>query len=99
MEQEVERSVKGGRASFFNNHEVDQLLAMLMRVTSEHWALKERVLAVEALLVQQNILLPDSLDNYVAATEEQARLDLESVNLIRSVLEASQNIDSKKRQP
>jgi len=95
MSETVKRTVKGGRSAFFDNPDVDRLLAMLMRLMTEHWALKERVLTLEALLAEHKLLPEGAVESFEPGPEEDARRDLESFAFIQAVIEAAQNIDPK----
>ena len=95
MTESVSRTIKGGRAAFFENPDSDRLLAMLMRLMTEHWALKERVMTLEAVLVENNLLPGGELESYQPGKEEDARWSQESFALIQSVIEAAQNIEAR----
>lgn len=95
MVEAVTRRVKGGRAAFFENPETDRLLAMLMRLVTEHWALKERVLSLEALLAESGAVSAEALESFRPAPDLDARWDQESYALIQAIIEAGQNIDRK----
>ncbi len=97
MTDPVDRKVKGGRAAFFENPETDRLLAMLMRLVTEHWALRERVLVLEKLLAEQGVIDADALDAFRPDAQTDASWDQESFALIQAVIEAGQNIDNKNR--
>ena len=97
MTDSVTRRVKGGREAFFENPETDKLLAMLMRLVTEHWALKERVHTLEALLVDNKLLSGDALESFRPDAAQDAAWDQESFLLIQAVLEAGRNIENKNR--
>lgn len=99
MTEPVQRTIKGGRAAFFENPESDRILCMLMKMMSEHWALKERVLTLEALLLEHDILPAGAVASYRPAAEENARRDQQSFAFIQSVIEAAQNVDTRHRDP
>ncbi len=95
MSEAVTRRVKGGRAAFFENPETDRLLAMLMRLVTEHWALKERVMALETLLVESGAVSAEALDKFRPDPDLDARWDQESYALVQAVIEAAQNVERK----
>jgi hypothetical protein len=97
MTDSVERTIKGGRAAFFENSETDRLLSMLMRLATEHWALKERMLTLEKLLDAQGIVHADALEAYRPDAETDALWDQESFTFVQAVIEAGQNIDRKNK--
>ena len=92
MNDAVKRTVKGGRSAFFENADVDRLLAMLTRLMSEHWALKERVMTLEALLAEHKLLPKDAVETFEPDPEEDARRDQDSLAFIQAVIEAARNI-------
>ena len=93
MSEAVTRSIKGGRTAFFENPETDRLLAMLMRLVTEHWALKERVMALEKLLAQHGVLNESEIADFSPDAATDAQWDQESYALIKAVIESAQNID------
>lgn len=99
MTDAVKRTVKGGRAAFFENPESDRLLAMLMQFMSEHWALKERVSILEALLEKNDILPPNAIEQYKPSPEEEGKWGQQSFEFIEKVVSAAQNIDKRNRHP
>ena len=90
----LSRKVKGGRKAFLADAELDRMLARMMRLMTEHWALKERLLSIEALLVERNILSAEDIDNFQPSPEQEADWDQQRDQLIRSVLGSGQNIEN-----
>ena len=97
MTDAVDRRVRGGRSAFFDDPDVDRLLAMLMRLVTEHWALKERVLVLEKLLEEAGTLHAGALEDYRPSAETDAAWDAESFALVQAVIEAGQNIGRRNR--
>ncbi len=93
MNERLTREVAGGRDAFYDNPESDRLLAMLMRFMTDHWALRERVKILEALLVEGRVLNADAIDKYQANPEQATDWDMESFRFIQAVVEAGQNIE------
>ncbi len=77
----------------------DRLLVMLMQLMTEHWALIEPVLALEALLDEHSILAADAVESYRPAAEQDSDWDQQSFAFIQSVVNAAQNVDRKHRGP
>ena len=50
------KTVKAGRPAFFKDPEVDRLLAIIVRLMTEHSVLNERVKALESLLIESGTL-------------------------------------------
>jgi len=99
MSKPVSKSVTGGRSAFFENAESDRLLAMLVQMMTEHWALKERVLSLEALLAKHDILPADAVESYVPEGQQDGQWDLQSFEFIQSVIGAARNVDNRNRGP
>jgi len=95
MTRVVDSKVKGGRRAFFDDPDVDRLLAMLMRLATEHWALKERVLVLEKLLEEKSLLDGGQIDAYRPSAETDAAWDRESHALMQDIIEAARNIERK----
>jgi hypothetical protein len=93
MSNTVSRVVKGGRTAFFENAESDRLLAMLMQLVTEHWAVRERTLVLERLLVDKGVLEEGELDAYRPDADRDAAWDAMSFELMQAVIEAGQNIE------
>ena len=90
----LSRRVKGGRKAFFDDPEVDRLLARLARLMAEHWAVKERLLTIEALLIERNVLSKEDIDSFEPDEAMEAEWNAQRDQLIRSVLEAGHNVES-----
>lgn len=90
---ELSRNVRGGRKAFFDDPNVDRLLAMLTRLLESHWALRERNALLEQLLISKGVLQPDELESFEPEPDVDAALDAESAELIRDVLGAARNIE------
>lgn len=90
----LSREVKGGRKAFYSDPEIDRLLARLARLMAEHWAVKERLLTIEALLKERNILSDADIDAYQPDDAMEAELNRQRDQLIRSVLEAGRNVET-----
>lgn len=92
-------AVKGGRSAFFDNPDVDRLLAMLLALMAEHSVLRERLLTLERALAEAGALTPGALEAYVPEASVAADWDQERLDFIRKVLEAGSNIDERSRHP
>lgn len=88
----LSREVKGGRKAFYADPELDRLLARMARLMAEHWAVKERLLTIEALLTERDILSSEDIDSFKPSPELEADWNAQRDKLIRRVLEAGQNI-------
>ena len=91
---DLSREARGGRTAFFQDADVDRLLAMLTRLVSEHWALRERVAVLEKLLADNGVIAPDAVETFAGDADWEAGLDAASARLIRDVMGAARNIES-----
>ncbi len=66
---------------------------MLMQLVTEHWAVRERMLVLERLLVDKGVLDEGELDAFRPDPERDASWDAMSFELIQAVVEAGQNIE------
>ena len=99
MTSGIEKTIKGGRSAFFDDPEVDRLLAMLMRLMNHHWALYERVRLLESLLEANDLVAPGAVEQHQAGEALGQMLDQESYAFIKDVVESAQNIDNNPRAP
>ncbi len=88
------KKVKGGRESFFDDPEQDRLLAMFTRLMAEHWALKERLMTVEAILAAGGTVNEETIEAFVPDPELEQRWNMRRDQLVRSVFEFGQNIET-----
>ena len=95
MTERATRKVKGGRDAFFENAETDRVLAMLLRLLTDHWALKERVMTLESLLVEHGVLTQAQLESFEPGADLDGHWDQESYALVKAVIDAAQNIENK----
>ncbi|WP_405237599.1 hypothetical protein [Lentisalinibacter orientalis] len=92
-DETLSREVRGGRKAFFEDPAADRLLAMLTAFLGEHWVLRERVAALEALLVEQGVVDREALENWEPSGEAAAAAAEERAALLRRVLDAGRNVD------
>ena len=87
-----DKTVRGGRPSFFRNPESDRLLAIIVRLLTEHSVLAERVKTLEALLDQAGIISSDQIEAFEPNQELDEAWMLALMQLIKDVLESGANI-------
>ncbi|MGB0765983.1 MAG: hypothetical protein ACPGPG_12255, partial [Luminiphilus sp.] len=85
-------TVRGGRPSFFSNPESDRLLAIIVRLLTEHSVLAERVKTLEALLDQSGIISSDQIEAFEPNQDVDEAWMLARMQLIKDVLESGANI-------
>ena len=86
-----DKTVRGGRPSFFSNPESDRLLA-IVRLLTEHSVLAERVKTLEALLDQAGIITSDQIEAFEPNQDVDEAWMLARMQLIKDVLESGANI-------
>ena len=86
------KAVKAGRPAFFSDPEIDRLLAIIVRLMTEHSVLSERVKSLEALLIESGTITPEALEAFEPNEEQDAQWGQERFQLIKDVLESGANI-------
>ena len=87
-----DKTVRGGRPSIFSNPESDRLLAIIVRLLTEHSVLAERVKTLEALLDQSGIITNDQIEAFEPNQDVDEAWMLARMQLIKDVLESGANI-------
>jgi hypothetical protein len=70
----LQRTIRGGRAFFFQDPATDKVLNMVVTLAGEVWTLRERLAAMEAIGVRQGSLSPTEVDEFEFTAEHEARL-------------------------
>ena len=86
------KAVKAGRPAFFSDPEIDRLLAIIVRLMTEHSVLTERVKTLETLLIDSGAISPEALEAFEPSAEQDAEWGQERFQLIKDVLESGANI-------
>jgi len=86
------KTVKAGRPAFFSDPEIDRLLAIIVRLMTEHSVLNERVKSLEALLTQSGVITGEALEQFEPTQEQDAQWAQARFQLIKDVLESGANI-------
>lgn len=72
--QPMRRTIRGGRAYFFEDPAIDKLLNMVVMLGSEVWTLRERLAAIESIQTRRGGLAAGEVDAYEFSADEEARL-------------------------
>ncbi len=72
--QPMRRSVRGGRPYFFADPATDKVLSMVVTLASEVWALRERVMAMEAIGAARGTFESGEVDAYEFPAALEQRL-------------------------
>lgn len=86
------KAVKAGRPAFFSDPEIDRLLAIIVRLMTEHSVLSERVKTLEALLIDSGAISRETLEAFEPSEEQDAEWGQDRFQLIKDVLESGANI-------
>ncbi len=65
----------GRRPAFFAADGVDQLVTMMLELSSELWVLRERVFVIEAAAEKNGLPLRRAVEDYALSKEERAELE------------------------
>ena len=86
------KSIKAGRPAFFSDPEIDRLLAIIVRLMTEHSVLSERVKTLEALLIDSGTITREALADFEPNADQDAEWGQDRFQLIKDVLESGANI-------
>ena len=86
------KAVKAGRPAFFSDPETDRLLAIIVRLMTEHSVLHERVKSLETLLIESGAISREALEAFEPNEEQHTQWGQERFQLIKDVLESGANI-------
>jgi hypothetical protein len=86
------KSVKAGRPAFFSDPEIDRLLAIIVRLMTEHSVLGERVKTLESLLIESGAITREALETFEPSEAQDAEWGQDRFQLIKDVLESGANI-------
>ncbi len=86
----LRRTIRGGRPMFFADPAIDKVLNMVITLGSEVWALRERLMAMEALQVRTGALGATDVDDYDFTPEQEARLGGERKEFIDNLFRVLQ---------
>jgi len=86
----LRRTIRGGRPMFFADPAIDKVLNMVITLGSEVWALRERLMAMEALQVRTGALGATDVEDYDFTPEQEARLGGERKEFIDNLFRVLQ---------
>lgn len=96
-------SPSSGRLHFFADPALDRMLNLTIMLAGEVWALRERVLTMEAIGIRQGAFSPQEIDDYEFTREQQESLAVQRrdymENLFRVLQEAKADASPKRRAP
>ena len=98
LQQLINAASRGKRPYFFENQDVDRLLAIVWAMASELAVTRERLDTVERLLAERALLERSAIENYrpdPVAEQERGQWQIDYIARLLRVLQ--QEIDSLKR--
>ncbi|MEO0574171.1 MAG: hypothetical protein AAF004_01820 [Pseudomonadota bacterium] len=84
--EEMPRKARGKRARFFEAEGVDELLTMVIELTSQVSALRERQYVTEKVLSQKGIDVSDAIEHYQWTDSDEQIMGVERERLLHAVL-------------
>ncbi len=78
-------TVRGEPQRFFDAQGVDELVSISMALAQEVWALKERMVVMEAVADHKGVVLADEIEKHQLTAEQQAKLDADRAAFIDRV--------------
>lgn len=85
-EERLSRRIKGGRKYFFQDPATDALLASLLKLMAEHWVVRERLMSLEALIMEKGLLTREEVEDFEPNPEQAGAWAGVNAELIRKVL-------------
>lgn len=84
--EHLSRRVKGGRKYFFQDPATDALLASLLKLMSEHWVVRERLMSLETLILGKGLLTREEIEEFEPDMEQAGAWAAANAEMIRKVL-------------
>lgn len=81
----IERNLRGRQHAFFQDPATDKLLAALLNLLAEHWALKQRVLTLEKVLESIGVIDDTSLKRVKLSDDDKAEFESMRQKLLQDV--------------
>ena len=85
---EIPLDVRGKRPAFFDDPATDAMMTALLEVMAENWALKERLYALEKVLVDGGALKKGALEGVEWSDAERAVHEAERRRILEDALRA-----------
>jgi len=82
---------RGKRPRFFEAHGMDEMVSMVLQLTTEVWVIKKRLYLLERVAGNAGVALTPEIENYDLSTAEIAELDVLRNELIATVLRATES--------
>ena len=88
---------RGRRPRFFPAPGTDELVSMVLELTSELWVLKKRLHTLEQVADRKGGSLAERIEAYEPSADEAAELDRRQQELIRTVLRSLETDPAERR--
>lgn len=86
MSKRIPYMARGRRNRFFEAEGIDDLVSMIMELTAEVSALRERQYVTEHVLATKGIAITDEIENWVPSEQDEAALGEQRKRLLANVL-------------
>lgn len=83
---DIPRKARGRRNQYFEADGVDEIISMVLELTAEVSALRERQYLLERVLEQSGIDAGEGIEHYQRSEEDDSRLAADRDHLIRTVM-------------
>lgn len=92
---------RGKRPHFFKDPELDAMMTALLEVMSQTWAVRDRTLALEKLLVEKGLIGASEIDELAWSPEEAQRQFADQQAFLKDAFRAvsarMQSLDERER--
>lgn len=75
----------GKRPAFFDDPAVDSIMTVLLELMSDHWAVRERLYALERLLEKKGTIKKGAVESWVWSKEDQEKLSVQQQQFVGEV--------------
>lgn len=86
MSKRIPMMARGRRNRFFDSDGMDDLVAMIIELTSEMSVIKERQYVTEKILEEQGLNVAESIEQWQPSEEQEAEMATERTRLLGTVL-------------
>jgi hypothetical protein len=97
MSSRIPKQHRGKRPRFFQAHGMDEMMSMVLELTSEIWVLKKRLYLLEKVADDAGISLTAGIEGYDLSAAEIAELDSLRSDFIAAVLRSTESDFSETR--
>jgi hypothetical protein len=97
MSSRIPKQHRGKRPRFFQTHGMDEMMSMVLELTSELWIIKKRLYLLEKVAGKAGVALTPGIEHYELNEAEIIELDAMRSDIIATVLRATESDFSETR--